>query len=134
KQELKSLLLKSILWLGVFAIIYLLAWYLPFRSTFDFVMKDETANKFATLSNIPKTIAFNIIHILFSEQTWWFNSLALICLVLGIFLYRKSDDRRFKLMFVLSSLWMLMELHRLSMIYLPSRYLVSYYFAVGVMC
>jgi len=132
--EPKSLLLRSMLWLAAFAVIYLLAWYLPFRSTFDFVMKDQSSNKFGALSGIPKTIAFNIIHILFSEQTWWFNSLALICFLSGISLFRKGVDYKFKIMFVLSSLWMLIELHKLSMIYLPSRYLVGYYFAAGLMC
>jgi hypothetical protein len=37
-------------------------------------------------------------------------------------------------MFVLSSIWFAIELHKLSMLYLPSRYLVSYYFVAGLMC
>ena len=129
-----AVLLKSILWLTVFALIYLVTWYFPFRATFDFVMSNQSTDKFATPLNIPKTIGFNILHTVFSGQTWWFNSLALICFLTGIYIYRKNEDQNFRILFPISSLWMVIELHKLSMIYLPSRYLVSYYFAAGLMC
>ncbi|MEO5675843.1 MAG: hypothetical protein ABIQ74_14470 [Chitinophagales bacterium] len=134
KAPVIRLLLKSAGFLLLFAITYFLAWYLPFRSTFDFMMNDQTAGKFSSLSAIPKTIGFNIVYVLFGDQAWWFNTGVLACLISGILLYKSSSDKVFKVMFALSSIWVLMELHKLSMIYLPSRYLVSYYFAAGLMC
>ncbi len=124
---------KSILWLVLFSFIYFLSWYLPHREIFDFVLKDESSQKFATVSNIPRTVAFNIIHVLFSAQDWWFNLLVVACFVMGIFLFIKSSSESFKVLFVITSLWMIIECHKLAMIYLPSRYIVSYYFAAGMM-
>ena len=117
-----------------FAALYFVAWYLPFKSTFDFVLADESAGKFASLTGLPATTAFNIIHSLFSAQAWWFNTLVIICFALGIFIYRKGSNRNFRILFVLSTLWVIVECSKLTMLYLPSRYLVGYYFAAGFMC
>jgi len=56
-----------------------------------------------------------------------------VCFILGVFLFIKSNSESFKVLFVITSLWMILECHKLAMIYLPSRYLVSYYFAAGMM-
>ena len=121
-----------ILWLTVFSFIYFINWYLPHWAIFDYVMKNESAQKFAAWSDIPKTVAFNVVHVLFNPQNFIFNSFVVASFLLGIFLWRKSDSS-FKIIFLLSILWTMIELHKLAMIYLPSRYLVSYYFAAGFM-
>jgi len=127
-------LLQGTGWLLLFLGIYFLAWYLPFQHTYHYVMSDQVTGKFAGLRRIPYTILFNITYILFSGQTWWFNSLVIICFLIGVFIFIRSQDTNFKLMFMLSCLWTIIELHKIMMLYLPSRYLVSYYFAAGLMC
>ncbi len=134
KWTLRSIsFLKGIAFLLFFITVYLLCWYLPFRSTYNYIMSDQTSGKFADVFSIPKSVVFNTIHVLFNPQNWWLNSLVAICFVAGIFLYRNKGSHEFKIMFILTSLWLLLELHKLAMIYLPSRYLVSYYFAGGLM-
>lgn len=125
---------QGIGWLLLFAGIYFLAWYLPFQHTYQYVMSDQVTGKFATPGRIPYTILFNITYILFSGQTWWFNSLVTICFFIGVFVFVRSHDAHFKILFMLSCLWMFIELHKTTMLYLPARYLVSYYFAAGLMC
>jgi hypothetical protein len=82
---------------------------------------------------MPRTIAFNVVNLLFNGQNWWFNTLVALSFVLGIFLFVRNSSESFQVMFVITSLWMIIELHKLTMVYLPSRYLVSYYFAAGLM-
>ena len=125
---------QGIFWLLLFAGIYFVAWYLPFQHTYHYVMSDQVTGKFAGLRRIPYTILFNITYVLFSGQTWWFNSLVAICFFIGAFVFIRSQDTNFKILFMLGCLWMFIELHKISMLYLPSRYLVSYYFAAGLMC
>lgn len=122
----------SLLWLILFIGIYLASWYFPHRGIFDFVLKDESSQKFAALAEMPQTIGFNIIHVLFTQQNWWFHLLSVLCFAIGIYVFRKSSEF-FRAMFVVSSLWLVVEVHKLTMVYLPSRYLVSFYFAEGLM-
>lgn len=122
----------SLLWLILFIGIYLVSWYFPHRGIFDFVLQDESSQKFAALSEMPGTIGFNIIHVLFTEQNRWFHVLSAACFIMGLFHFRKHGES-FRALFVICSLWLLIEGHKLTMVYLPSRYLVSFYFAEGLM-
>ncbi|MEO6168683.1 MAG: hypothetical protein ABIO46_13605, partial [Chitinophagales bacterium] len=106
-------------------------WYVPHHEIFSYVLKEEAAGKYASLLSIQKTIAFNIIYVLFSSNTWIVNTLFLLCFIIGCFIWRQENDSRFKILFLISGFWLLFELHKLTMVYLPARYLVSYYFAAG---
>jgi hypothetical protein len=124
----------ALLFLFPFLLLYLLAWYLPHQGVFDLVLGDQSKGKFAEVPNMPRTFAFNIIHFLFNASNGWFNGLVLLCGLSGILIYRRSTHSAFKILFVLATVWTVIELHKFTMIYLPSRYWVSYYFAAGLLC
>lgn len=126
-------ILQSVAWMILFLLVYIVAWYLPNREIIDYVMQDEASNKFADLSSIPKTIAFNIVFVLFGRNSWMFNSLVLISFLVGCVMWIKVKDQTFRFFFSTCTLWVLIELHKLTMTYLPSRYVVSYYFAAGLL-
>lgn len=123
----------SATWAILFIAIYIVCWYLPHQSIFDFVLQDETAGKFASITSIPRTVAFNIVYVLFTAHTWPLNLLYILCFFLGILIWKTGKGTPYRTLFLIAICWMLFEMHKLSMIYLPSRYLVSYYFAGGFM-
>lgn len=124
-------LIIAIGWMLLFLIFYIVCWYIPNRAIFNYVLQEESTGKYATLSSIPKTIAFNIVNILFSTSAWLTNTLFFACFLTGCYLWKQNTDARFKILFAISACWILLELHKLTMVYLPARYLVSYYFAGG---
>jgi hypothetical protein len=123
----------SMLWMFLLFSIYLLFWYWPNYEIFNYVLNEEASGKYATLLLIPRTVAFNIIYVLFSSRTWPANLLFAISFVTGCILFFKSRDRHYRILFAVVVAWLIVESHKLTMIYLPARYLVSYYFAAGLM-
>ncbi|HUM46404.1 MAG TPA: hypothetical protein PLD84_05725 [Chitinophagales bacterium] len=69
--------------------VYTIFWYLPHREIFDYVLKEEASGKYAALSSMPKTIAFNITRVLFSSNTWIINSLFLSCFIAGCLFWKQ---------------------------------------------
>lgn len=131
RKSILSGLLYSIGWLFLFLLVYIAVWYYPHREIFNYVFAEEASGKYEVLLSMPKTIAFNIVMVLFSSDTWICNALFLCCFITGVYVFLNTSDHHYKLLFLLSLVWLIMELHKLTMIYLPSRYLVSYYFAAG---
>lgn len=123
----------SILLIIVFLSFYLLTWYFPHREIFNYVLQEEAAGKYASLENSIRTFAFNTVCVLFSSSTWMINSLFICCFLTGCLLWKLGAGFQFKVAFAVSTCWLILELHKLTMIYLPSRYLVSYYFSGGLL-
>lgn len=123
----------SLLWMLLFLTIYLLFWYWPNHDIFNYVLREEATGKYADFFLMPRTIGFNILHVLLSGKTWPANLLFAICFVTGCILFFKSSDRHYRILFPIVVAWLLFESHKLTMIYLPARYLVSFYFAAGLM-
>jgi hypothetical protein len=51
---------------------------------------------------------------------------------MGFVYFFKTKSNRFKLLFIGLSAWFLVELHKLPMTYIPSRYLISLFFSMGL--
>jgi hypothetical protein len=122
----------SIIWIISYAFLYVAAWYLPHRDVFDYVLKDQSAGKFASPAQMPRTIGFNLVYVLFSQQQWWFHVLSAMCAVLGLRLF-KSAGESFRIFFLITLIWLLIESHKLTMVYLPARYQAGFYFAEGLL-
>jgi len=50
----------------------------------------------------------------------------------GLVLLFKKSSVRFSYLFVAFACWFMVELHKLTLLYLPTRYLISFYFAMGM--
>jgi hypothetical protein len=127
-------LIYAVGWVLFFLCIYYFMWYEPHKAAFNYVLHNQAMDKFAPFTAIPRTVAFNIFYVLFSNQDFLFNSIALLCFLTGSIVFLRTNDLKFKAAFILCLVWVLLELQKLSMPYLPSRYLVSYYFATGLLC
>jgi hypothetical protein len=114
-----------------FAALYVLTWYLPNRSFFNQVLAFEGKDKFLQPGYLPHTILSNIRLNLFGPSTRYFMVLAFISFIAGCLYFIRSSDQEFKILFVISCVWILLEGHRLFFTYFPPRYQVSLFFAVG---
>jgi hypothetical protein len=109
---------------------YFLAWYLPNRDWYEHMM----ANQSGTFSLSEKTfeyMRFNLHEYFLDENTIWLTIVFLFCLAAGIAIYR-SFALRNRALFSASLIWFILELHKLTMVYLPTRYRVSLYLSMGL--
>ncbi|MBA3648337.1 MAG: hypothetical protein H0W62_07280 [Chitinophagales bacterium] len=117
----------------LFITFYMLCWYLPFNRPFNYMLQNEATDKYAAIAGIPKIMLSNIKNLLLNPQGRLYNALSFITVIFGFFLWKRSVHSQFKILFPLLLVWLLLELHKLTMTYLPSRYLVSYYFVAGLL-
>lgn len=126
-------LLWSVAFTITFVLLYLLAWYLPHREFYDYIMGSETRGRFPeSLSAMWETFRFNFEVGIWSKFTQGTLLLfAVSALVLPLLSLRKKGQLQPALAFVLA--WLLLELHKLPMTYLPNRYLLSFYVVAGLL-
>jgi hypothetical protein len=136
KSGNKQFLVRQFLFTSIFLILYLLLyyllWYLPNKDFFSYVMADQTSNRFTGFSNL-----FNHLH--FVMQDYFYNGYLqyftygfyILFLVGFVFLFiRKSI--RYRMLYITFTCWLIVELHKLPMTYLPSRYMLSLFFVMGL--
>ena len=116
----------------MFLLAYLLAWYLPNKEIYDHMMAYQSG----TFSLGPKTweyIRFNTTHYMLTEVNRVFSATFLVSLALGIFFLTRKSSSHFPVLFSATLIWFLLEFHKLTMVYLPTRYQVSLFAAMGML-
>ncbi len=113
-------------------LIYYLFWYLPVKETYDYVMSDQAGNRF-----IPRaqwsTVAWEQTKKFFGrDESKWMALSMLISLLLSAFNYGVSKNRKRLLLSLFLLIWALAECHKLTMWFVPSRYLSPLLFAWGL--
>lgn len=108
---------------------YLFFWYLPFRETYNYMLSNQSG--FFEISNKSlEYIDFNFRYY-FIDDPYLLHLLTFcLLLIISIFIYRRSS-KEYKILYPVALVWILLELHKMVMVYLPTRYLISLYFAVG---
>jgi len=125
--------LQSSAFLSAGLLLYFVIWYIPNKEFYDYVVKDQAAHKFVKLSelyNYLKYLKDNLFLIGYLKP----YTLAMVILTFtGLVLLFKKSSVRFSYLFVALASWFFVELHKLSLIYLPTRYLISFFFAMGML-
>lgn len=137
KSSDKKLLIKQLLYTSLFLLIYLaiyfVVWYLPNKDFYDYVMANQTADRFVSIQNLSNHLHFILNNIFYSTYLKLYTISFYIAFLSGLIYLFFTESIRYKFLFIGLSCWILIELHKLSMTYLPSRYLVSLYFAMGLL-
>ncbi len=129
-------IIKDVIWVSAFSlllvIIYLLIWYLPNKEFFDFIMFEQTEQRFDVWERIHLTFDFNLHYFILKPE----NYPLIIGSVVSLFLWVSSFfTARIKiknqLVIIFGLAWLLIEFHKLGMTYLPQRYLLGLYVASG---
>ena len=137
--SLKKLIKNHIYYIILFGLIYLTCWYIPNKELLDYVMTNQTTGRFIEFQELNiKGVILDFL-ITFYNKTLYVNELKVFfftfCLAIIIgttFLFNKSSKKNFKILFLLALAWFIIETHKFSMLYLPNRYLISFYFSMGL--
>jgi hypothetical protein len=129
KKELLFLsftLLLSMIYFG----IYYLSWILPHKAFIDYLIPLQPG-QFKIDQFTPELIKFNLLTIFLGKEMMFFTIAFILSVLAGSFILFKSSRKWFMALFICSLILIALESHKLTMRYLPSRYLISTYFAMG---
>ncbi len=130
KIHVKALFLGSIL-MGLIFSIYILVWYLPNQEFYNYVMIDQTTNRFAYYFDLPDHLRWINKNIFLEKKLQPVTVLFYFSFPVGVLLFFRKTSIFYKKIFLGLSLWLLLEFHKLTMMYLPTRYLVSLIFCMA---
>jgi hypothetical protein len=142
KKDQKNIHVKALFFSSIFMafifLIYILAWYLPNQEFYNYVMIDQTTNRFAYYFDLPDHLRWINKNIFLEKKLQLVTFLFYFLFPVGLLLFfrktstpAKESDRFYKKIFLGLSLWLLLEFHKLTMMYLPTRYLVSLIFCMA---
>ena len=115
-----------------FLLFYLLAWYLPNKDAYDYMMAHQSGG-FNFSGKNWEYIRFNLDYHFLKGWLQWFVYLFLVFLIFGFILLKYSISKRYPVLFFSSLVWFLLETHKLIMVYLPTRYQVSLLVSMGLL-
>jgi len=137
---LKTIILKFSIAIVCFFGLYLLVWYLPNKEMINLVLNDSVESRAIQSEqlNVYGIIIDYLLNIkkflILSIHTTPIVLVSLFFMPLGIFfLFFTNASRFFQINFLISISWIIVEMHKFSMNYLPTRYLLSLYFAMGLL-
>jgi hypothetical protein len=116
----------------LFLLIYLFAWYLPNKEAYDYMMAHQSG-EFKISAKIWEYIRFNLGYHFMKGWFQWFAYIFLGLAITGFILLKKHGSTRYPVYFLASIVWFLIELHKLTMAYLPTRYQVSLFASMGLL-
>lgn len=124
--------IRSVIYSLAFPLVYLLLWYLPNCDFYNLVMFEQTTQRFDAWEKLSRTIDFNFTGLALDPANL---ILALAFVLAVIFLIFSAIHRKIQfknlLVIIFGGAWLLIETHKMGMTYLPQRYLLSFYAAVG---
>lgn len=117
-----------------FAAVYYFAWYLPNKDFYDYIMTSETGGRYSdTFKEIRLVAQFNYEHVLWVKELKAFIAHFYIVLAVSVIIFIIKRKRTpLSIIALFSIIWVIIEIHKIPGIYIPYRYLISLFFAVGV--
>lgn len=115
----------------VFLLLYFFAWYLPNRPDYDFMMEHQSG-EFVISGKTWEYIRFNLEYHFLRGWPLWFTLIFLLFLISGLGILRRNRSGNYPILFIPSLVWFLLELHKLTLPYLPTRYQVSLFASAGM--
>lgn len=134
QQRFKAFYMSAVIAVIWFA-AYVLLWYLPNKAFYDYVMLRESGSRFPVSAvDFWNSAVFNWRNIIWIPALKGLFLLFFVSLLLRIVLLPSLRGRagRLQPVIIFGLLWILLELHKLPMTYLPHRYLLPLYAAVGL--
>ncbi len=120
-----KLIASSMIAMMVFVGLFYCLWVMPNQEVFDHVLGTQSSSRYPEFSNLFTQIEWAYDYMLNNQFLWPFTQTVIFFFPVGIFLAFKRQDNWYIHRFILLSLWMLFEFHKLGMTYLPTRYLIG---------
>lgn len=116
----------------IFLLTYLLAWYLPNKEIYDFMIAHQSG-ELTFSGKIWEHVRFNLDYHFLKGWFQWFVYIFLAMVVVGLAMLKHVKSKRYPVLFFSSLVWFLLELHKLTMVYLPTRYQISLFVSMGLL-
>ena len=138
--SIQKLLVSFSIAIAGFISFYILFWYLPNKEMIDLVLENSTNTRAIQVEHL--NVFGIIIDYLLNIKNFFIRSLDsapvvigfLIFLPIGVsYLFFTQTTKFYQINFLISLSWIIVEMHKFSMNYLPTRYLLSLYFAMGLL-
>lgn len=114
-------------------IVFLMAlfWYMPFKEAWRQIAKQQSG--VFSLHDITVDLIWQNLQLTFLAREYLIFT---ICFILSLFaaaqlIMKKQYPKEYRALLLISLLWFVVELHKLGMVYLPMRYLISLYVSMG---
>lgn len=127
---------RDFFWASLFAVgfllLYLILWYLPNRVFYNRIMFEQTERRFEIWEKLYRIIDFNFSRIVIDPYNIGLAIAFLIAIIVLIHVFQKQKAvLSNRLIIIFGAAWLFIELHKLGMVYLPQRYLLSFYSSAG---
>jgi len=124
----------SVLFSGVLAGVYYFLWFLPNKEFYLYVMSSETTARFgSSLKEFWADTRFNYKYIFWTKDFKIIVAHFYLILLAGmVFFILKRKKAVHSTIAIFSLIWIVFELHKIPMKYLPNQYLLSLFFATGL--
>jgi|GEM_PF-4355913 len=122
----------------LFAAVFVVGWYLPNRPLMSFVLGAQTSRRSSSLAQVVSSLGDNL-HMLVSDRRLWAVWLVVLVGVVAAAAAWRATRRRdaawenYVALVAPPAAWVLLELHKLTLSYLPSRYFLSLVLALGLL-
>lgn len=132
----RKILIRQFIYTNIFiiafALIYFLLWYLPNKSFFNYVMSNQTGDRFEGFSKMFNRFELNLEYALYTKRLIVYTYSYYILFLIGLVWCFFTKNKLYKIMFIGLSCWVLLESHKLFLTYFPTRYAISLLFAMGM--
>lgn len=108
------------------------SYYLPFREEWQLLFAGQSGSlnpKEWSVISAVKQLVSNV----FNQHNALFFILTAVLQATIVIQYKSIKKNKLFVLWVMAALWTLLEMHKFLMVYLPSRYLVSFYFSVSLL-
>jgi hypothetical protein len=136
--EMKTLS-KHFIYMTLLLLLYVFCWYLPNKDFINHLLEYGFSSRLIESSEL--NVLGMAVDYLLNLKAFFFTFykekyilvIFLMIFPLGLYLlFSKNSSKFFKIIFLISLSWFMIEMHKFSMNYLPSRYLLSLYFPIGI--
>lgn len=128
-KHILQIFITSLLTTGILIGLYYFLWYSPYQEPFNYIMNNQASNRFGFNKYFWQIVAENYNRYFSTQYVKPFWIIFLVTLPLGVWTWIKSQNPRFKAIMLFLSAWIFIELHKITIQHVPSRYLLSGYIA-----
>ncbi len=133
RKKWRKQLSFTILFTFLFLMLYYYSWYVPNKELFEYVMLDQTSNRFANFSHLWSHVSYKLNFVFYNDYLKLFTLIFYASFIVGVLFCFRKPSGLFTYFFISISCWIIIEMHKLTMIYLPTRYLISLFFPMGLL-
>lgn len=112
--------------------LFYLFWYSPNQEFFDLVLAHQGQGRFPLWGTYWSHFLENGSILFWNSYTWIFSLLFLITIPIGLFQIFRRPFSELKVFLVLIGAWLLLESHKTLILWIPTRYAISFFVAQGL--